>query len=180
MPSQTWVQCVQTLPGAGATQTSGGPTSLFTNGVGLYSFIPNFFWYVGQAFRMRAIGILTTSATANNLTLSLYFGAVIVATTTAIALSTSVLAGYVWELEFLGTIRTLGNGTNSTNAYGGRLSGGGGTIPNYTIPVPAGASATFVSAGWDNTVSEQAILECTLSGTNDSITLEQYFLEAMN
>jgi hypothetical protein len=174
MSMQSWVQCVQTAQVAGGAVSSGGPTTILPTSA-LFTFPANFFNYIGQKFRVKAFGSLTTSATGNNLTLSFYLGSVIVATTTAIALGTAA-ATYAWELEITGTIRALGSGTSSNNAYYGHIiCSTGVALSPYVFPL-----SFAVSAGWDCTAALQADLRATLSATGDSITLQDYSLEAMN
>src|ERR1700690_3544140 len=123
MSSQTWVQCVAAAPGAGSAIASGGPTTLLTGstlaGSAVYTFQPGFFYYVGQKFRVKAWGILSTG-TAQNLTISLYFGAVIVATTSTLATFGATRTNVPWELEFTCTMRAIA-GAASNNIYSGHF-----------------------------------------------------------
>jgi len=178
MASQNWIQCVQSLHAAGPTQTTGGPTSLLASG-DAYSFKANDFFYPGQQFRAKGGGIITTTSTPTSLTIALYFGAVIVATTGSIALVTSVVTSAIWDFEFLCTIRSIGGGTGTTNIYLGHIAGQCFSV--FYQPIPTGVSSpSFTSAGWDNTTTEQVTLQATLTSSADSITLEDYSLEFMN
>jgi hypothetical protein len=185
MSSQTWIQCVAAAPGAGSAIVSGGPTTLLTAGqlasAAAYTFPTNFFYYVGQKFRVKAHGILTCGG-ANNLTLSLLFGAaVIVATTSPMALIAAGRTNVPWELDFTCTMRAIA-GSASNNIYSGHFLSEGilastafasGVTGWYLLP-------TAVSSNWDNTTTEKVDLQATLSGASDSITLHDYALEAMN
>ena len=187
MSSQTWIQCVSAAPGAGSAITSGAAATLLTAataaGAAVYTFPANFFYYVGQKFRAKAWGILTTSSTGQNLTLSLVFGTgpTIVATTSAMALKATAVTNVPWELEFTCTMRAIA-GSASNNIYSGHFlseallgstSFASGVTGWNLLP-------TAVSSNWDNTIIEKADLYATLSNTSDSITLQDYSLEAMN
>lgn len=184
MSSQTWIQCMSTVQAAGSAVTSGGPTTLLTgaqaSGAAVYTFQPNFFYYVGQKFRVRAWGIVSCAA-AQNLTISLVFGAVIVATTSAMAMIATGRTNVPWELEFTCTMRAIA-GASSNNIYSGHFLSEGilastafasGATGWYLLP-------TTVCSNWDNTIVEKVDLQATWSSTTNSITLQDYCLEAMN
>jgi len=186
MSSQTFIQCVQTANATGSALTNtGGPTSILPLQA-LYTFPPNSFYYVGQKFRVKAYGQLSTQVQASHtLTLALYFGAVIVATTSTMAMIQAVRTNVTWELEFTGTLRAIA-GSSSNNIYFGHfLSEGslGGIAPAsgetgfYCVP-----TSVAVSSNWDNTTIEQVDLRATWAsaGAGDSVQLLDYSLELMN
>lgn len=184
MASQTWIQCMQTAQVAGTAVTTGGPTTILPTQA-IYTFPAGFFYYVGQKWRVEAHGVMSTAATPGVLTISLYFGTVIVATASGMVLFNGTKTAVPWELELTGTIRAVGSITTANNIYFGHFSSEGclgsavfGTQGQGAYLIPS--SAPVVSAGWDSTVSQPVDLRVTWTQSVNSITLYEYALEAMN
>jgi hypothetical protein len=184
MASQSWIQCVNTAQVVGNSITTGGPTTILPTQA-LYTFPAGFFYYIGQKWRVKAHGVMSTAATPGTLTISLYFGTIIVATASGMALFNGTKTNVPWELELTGTVRAIGNGTSANNIYFGHFSSEGclgsavfGTAGQGAFLIPSNSPTT--SAGWDSTASQLVDLKITWTQTVNSITLYEYALEALN
>jgi hypothetical protein len=188
---QTWVQLMTAAQGAGTAVTNTVTNTTILPTSALFTFPANFFSYIGQKWRVKAYGIISTLATTpGTLTFNFQFGAVVVGTSGALSLNTTAQTNDTWELELVGTIRALGSGTSTNNTYSGHWASAAGigvsapttnTSGIYLLPATQVAGGV-VSAGWDCTVTEQANLFVTWSVANaaNSIQLTEYSLEALN
>lgn len=135
-------------------------------------------WGPGKLYRVRAFGRLSSAAaTPGNLTLDIRFGSVIVATSQALALATS-LANNTWRLEWDLYVRTIGNGTTATIMHSGQVIGVTAAAGLNQIP----ATAPAVGTGFDSTSSQTVDLFATFSVANasNSITLHGFSIESLN
>lgn len=135
----------------------------------------------GQAWKLTAGGVLTTSTTPGNLTLTPRIGTTTGGATlgasTAAALTASLTA-VAFSLEFWLAIRTIGSGTSATAV-------GTGTFTSRVIGnTPAGAASVVpmggTQAAFDSTASQGLFIGWTPGATTVSVTPLYVLLESMN
>jgi hypothetical protein len=184
MSSQSWIQCLSTAQVVGGTVTTGGPTTILP-AQAMYTFPAGFFYYISQKWRIKAHGVMSTASSPGTLTISFYFGTVIVATAAGMALFNGTKTNVPWELEMTGTIRTLGDTTSTTNIFFGHFSSEGclgsavfGTAGQGAFLIPS--NNPIVAAGWDSTTTQPVDLKVTWTAAVNSITLYEFALEALN
>lgn len=150
-------------------------------------FPANYFSKVGKLLKVTAQGrmscIVTTPGT---LTLDLRFasGPVVIANGGAFNMNVVAKTNVAWWLEFLMTLRAVGNGAASNFMFQGEFTSEG------VVSAPAGtgqtamlpASAPAVGASFDNSASQILDLFATFSISNasNSIQLHQYKVESLN
>lgn len=187
MGSQTFIQCIQTANQAGTPVTGPTGSSSLLPLSAIYTLLPNSLYYVGQKFRVKAHGQISTVVQASHtLTLFLYFGSSVVAATTgAMPMIQSIKTNVTWELEFTGTMRALA-GASSNNIYFGHflseaslggIAAASGETGFYCVP-----TSVAVSSNYDNTAYQSIDLRATWASANasDSIQLLDYYFELMN
>lgn len=150
--------------------------------------LPNNFFYIGRALRVRASGrissVITTPGTAR---FDVRIGGVIAFDSLAILLDT--VAGHTtvgWDLDLLLTCRAVGNGT-STNLIGqGRwtcedILGTPATAPKGALSaVLPWNSAPAVGTGFNNVAANTLDLFFTQTAATGSLIVHQYVVEALS
>lgn len=157
------------------TQTS---LLLGTAGSGKWSMPGNFFTSPGQMLRLRASGRFTTTTGTNNITFNVVLGAVNICTSpTFVGLASQT--NLTWDLEWLLTLRAVGDGTLANFMHTGRWITAGVSATNQINLIPATAPA--VGTGFNATTSAVFDLQATWSAASasDSIQLHQYLLESV-
>lgn len=158
------------------------PTSLLTSSAatGKWSMPGGFFTYVGQMIRLHASGRMSTPAsTQGNITFDVVIGSVNVAaspTFTSQASQTNI----TWELDWLLTLRAVGDGTSANFMHTGQFTSALVSGTNLTNLIPATAPA--VGTGFNSSSSATFDLQVTWSNntSGNTITLHQYLLESVN
>lgn len=156
-------------------------TSLLTSTAasGKWSMPGGFFILPGQMVRLKAAGrISTPSSTQGNITFDVVIGAVNVAaspTFTSLASQTNI----TWELDWLLTFRTVGDGTSANFIHTGQFTSALVSATALTNLIPATAPA--VGTGFNS--SSAAIFDLQVTWSNNTagntITLHQYLLESV-
>lgn len=149
--------------------------------------IPGGYWYVGRMWRLRAYGrisnVITIPGTAR---FDLRFGATVIFDSLAMPLNAVAKANVPWSLDVLLTCRSPGSGTAATLLGQGTweseavlaspapTAGGSGQflIPFNTAPVAGG--------GFDSTSSQTIDMFFTQTVATGSMTVHQFFVEALN
>jgi hypothetical protein len=157
-------------------------TSLLTStaATGKWAMPGGFFIYVGQMLRLKAAGRVSTPAsTQGNLSFQVVIGAVNVAaspTFTSLASQTNI----TWELEWLLTLRAVGDGTLANFLHTGNFLSALVSATNLNNLIPATAPA--VGTGFNSSAGATFDLQATWSNNTagNTITLHQYLLESLN
>ncbi len=107
---QQWMQSVVSSQVDGTALTnSTSATSILPAGAKV-TLPPNFFTYIGQKWSVKAGGrISTVVTTPGTLTLDLRLGSVIVATSSAMTLSTTAKTNVTWVLSWSMDLRSSGS-----------------------------------------------------------------------
>jgi len=188
MSTQTWSQCI-TAPTAGTAITNTTSLLSLLPSTAIYTFPVNFFSYIGQKFRLRASGVITTSAAGPVLNI---ITALTIGIEGAILFNSQIstvasLNSVAWDYECNFTLRSFGSqsGGLPTNFWydtrfssyavsGSPAIGAGGCFTNY--------STTLLSSS-NIDLSQPVVLDLKAAwGTanTSSIQLVDYCLEATN
>jgi hypothetical protein len=165
-----------------AVAASTSPTSLLTSiaATGKWAMPGGFFIYPGQMLRLSASGrISTPSSSQGNITFDVVIGAVNVAaspTFTSLASQTNI----TWELEWLLTLRAVGDGTAANFMHTGKFTSALVSASALLNLIPATAPA--VGTGFNSSAAATVDLQVTWSNNTagNTITLHQYLLESIN
>lgn len=181
MSSNSWWQNLVTAQVDGPALTAAAAATCLP-GAAIFTFPANLL-KIGDQFLIKASGriscVVTNPGTAR---FDVRFGAAIVADSQAMNLNTTAQTNVPWELEYLLTVRSIGNSTGATIFGQGHFS----SPAIVGAPaVSAGGSTTFVlpnsgapavGAGFDSTVSNVINLFFTQTVATGSLTLHQYAL----
>lgn len=190
MSLQEWEETLTALHVDGpALNTSTSATSLLTLGastnvasVSKITLPNNFFFFLGRTLKITAIGKMSNIVTTpGTLTLDIRFGSVIVFNGGAVSLNTTAKTNVGWLFEAWLTSRAIGPGTVANVIGSSRFTSesvigaaAGTTVTAMTAPV--------VGTGFDSTSAQPVDIFGTFSISNasNSITMQQYFVEALN
>lgn len=162
------------------------PTSLLTSTAVAKATLPaNYFSRVGMQMRFRASGRITTVVTPGTLTLDLRLGSVVIANGGAMALNATAKTNVTWHLDWLLTLRAIGNTTAANFMHTGRwlseavigsaLPSAGGT-GELILP----SSAPAVGTGFDSSAAQTFDFFATWGTSNaNSIQIHQAIAEAI-
>lgn len=187
MSQQTWREILTTATVDGPTLTAAAAASAIPTNCRIT--LPNNFWYVGRMMTIFAAGrisnVVTTPGTARFDVRTGPSGTIIAYDTGALNLNTTAKTTVPFWLEIILTCRAIGNGT-STNLMGVARLGSEAIIGspantaggNGELLAPVGAPA--VGTGFDNTAANVIDLFWTQTVATGSMTIHQYFVEAMN
>jgi hypothetical protein len=143
------------------------------------------FQSIGNVMRMTAHGRMSNIVTTpGTLTLSVMFGAIIVATS-VINLNAVAKANVPWSLEWDLTLRSVGGGTLATCMHQGRFTSE--SVVGSPLPTVGGAGIAMlpnatpaVGTGFNSTIAFAVDLFATWSLNNaNSITCHQAYLESV-
>jgi len=158
------------------------PTSLLTStaATGKWAMPGGFFIYTGQMLRLKAAGrVSTPAATQGNLSFQFVIGAVTVAGSQVFT-SIANLTNTTWSLDWLLTLRAVGDGTLANFMHTGNFISDlvSLTAENNLIPDTAPA----VGTGFNSSAGATADLQLTWSNNTAGNTaqLHQYLLESVN
>jgi hypothetical protein len=135
----------------------------------------------GQGYKLTAGGVVTTSTTPGNLTLTPRIGTTTSGATLGASAATAMtasLAAVAWSLEFWLAIRTIGPGTAATAV-------GTGTFTSRVIGnTPAGAASVVPMGGtlaaFDSTTGQGLFMGWTPGATTVSVQPLYVFMESLN
>lgn len=169
-----------------AYTTSTTPTSILPPSA-VFTLPAGFLYYPGQQLLVKAGGRISNVVTSpGTLTFSVMLGAVVAATSGALALNIVAKTNVTWELEWKLTLRGVGAGTTGTFMHTGEWSSEsviGSPLPSAggsgTLLLPASAPA--VGTGF-NCQAAQAVDLFATWGTNNanSILTHWYTLTSIN
>ncbi len=163
------------------TQT---PTTILPTSA-VFTLPANYLYYPGQMLIIKAGGRISNVITnPGTLAFSVMLGAVVAATSGALALNIVAKSNVTWELEWKLVLRGVGGGTTGTFMHTGEWSSEsviGSPLPSAggsgTLMIPASAPA--VGTGFDCTASQAVNLFGTWSLNNaNSIQTHWYSLES--
>lgn len=181
MSNNSWWQNLVTAQVDGPALTAAARATCLP-GAAIFTFPANLL-KIGDQLLIKASGriscVVTTPGTAR---FDVSVGASIVADSQAMNLNTTAQTNVPWELEYLLTVRSIGNGTNATIIGQGHFTspavvgspavsaGGSGTLvfPNSGAPA--------VGGGFDSTVANAINLNFTQTVATGSLTVHQYLL----
>lgn len=160
-----------------------------TAGMGTQAELPPFFFAppygVGKALRIRACGILSSTATPTY-TFTLRLGAAASVTAAIILGSAALVTGatvtnQLWEFEGDVVMRAIGTGANSTVQGLGTLTSGGLASP-FTYPLFGGAASPGTVATVDTSITNflNFNVACSASSASNSIQLLQLEVFGLN
>ena len=164
-----------------AVAASAAKTGLLTStaATGKWAMPGNYFNAPGQMLRVTASGrISTPAATQGNPTFTLDLGAVVIATTPAFT-SQASQTNITWELDWLLTLRAVGDGTLANFIHTGKLVTALVSATNLVNLIPA--TAPVVGTGFDASAAATLTLSVTWSNATagNTIQLHQYMLESV-
>lgn len=177
MPAQFWESTLNS-PQLGAGTPLASSSSLTDVSPAPQLVLPANFLYVGQALRLTAFGVFSTTGTPTLLT-GFYYGGVAgvaLAASGAVATASSV-TNVPWRMEATCTVRSTGStGTIMVNGvqYIGTTVSAWGNTP---LPITALATVTI------DTTSAKAITVGAQWGTissSNTLTCHQFICEALN
>lgn len=150
--------------------------------------LPANFFAIGKALRVKASGrISTVVTTPGTLTLDIRFGSTVVMNGGAMSLNIVAKTNVNWLLELMATCRAVGSSANLMWQGSWLSEAAINTAVPTTGPGPGGFTLPFnaapaVGSNFDSTAAQQIDLFGTWSIANasNSITLHQFWLEAMN
>jgi len=157
------------------------PTSLLTSTAasGKWSMPGGYFTAPGQTLRLKAAGrISTPAATQGNITFNFVIGAVNVATSPTFT-SLASLTNITWILDWLLTLRAVGDGTLANFMHTGNFETALVSATNLQNLIPATVPA--VGTGFNSSAGATVDLQATWSNATagNTITLHQYMLESI-
>ena len=170
-------------PGDGtAVAATTTQTSLLTStaAVGKWPMPGSWFTAVGQMLRITASGrVSTPAATQGNLSFQFVIGAVNVAVSQVFT-SVANLTNTTWVLEWLLTLRSVGDGTLTTFIHTGKFFSDLVSLTAEVNLIPDTAPA--VGTGFNAAAGATADLQSTWSNNTagNTIQLHQYLLESVN
>jgi hypothetical protein len=184
---QDWQQVLVSQQADGTALTASVTETSILHASGKYILGGGVARYVGQAWRLRAMGRISNVVTSpGTLTFRVKFGSVAVASSGALALNIVAKTNVTWILDWDLLLRTVGSGTAATFMHSGAWqsesvigspAAGAGGASSHIIP----ASAPAVGTGFDSTIDN--IIDLTAQwGTNNanSIQCHTYKLESLN
>ena len=178
MSALGWVETLVSGQADGPNVTTNGADTSMLPTPAVFLLPGNFIEKIGKVFRIEAWGKITTTA-AGTLTITVYFGAVKVFTSSAYTVVTT-LTNLPFEIEIMLTARTLGSGTATTLMGVGRIVSGifgaAGAVTTFMMPT----SAPVVGTGFDSTASQLIDLRANFSLTGQTLVCNEYTLESMN
>lgn len=181
MSNNSWNQTLVTAQAVGAALTNTvTPTSLLPTAA-RFNF-PSNFLAIGQKWRFRASGKISTAASApGTITLDVRLGASTVIFNGGASPTLAVsAANLTWIYEADLTCISIGGGTSATMLGTGELKSAAlsATVPVMLLPV----SSPVVGTGFDSTASNFIDLFATWSvaSASNSIQLQQYELVLAN
>lgn len=166
------------VDGAALSNTTSA-TSLLPLGA-LWTFPTEWFSQQGNALLVRASGRISTLVTTpGTLTLDLRLGAVIIATSGAMVLSTTAKTNVAWYMEWLLTLRATGGGTAANFMHQGWFTSeaaGATTVAGEAKTIAMPQSAPAVGTGFDETATQKLDMFATWSVANaaNSIQVHQF------
>jgi len=156
-------------------------TSLLTGvaATGKWAMPGNFLTAPGLMLRIRASGrVSTPAATQGNLSFQFYNGSVIMAVTPVFT-SQASQTNITWSLDWLLTLRAVGDGTTATFMHTGVFTTALVSATNLINLIPATAPA--VGTGFNSSAAATVDLQATWSNATagNTIQLHQYVLESV-
>lgn len=144
----------------------------------VYTLPAGFLQFIGQEFRIRAAGSITTGANAGSITfnLELAAGTINAWTSGAITYVVSQATPQTWVMDVTFTVRSVGGGTAATLMGIGELDANVAVLANGGAVLPA--TSPVVGTGFNSTVAQTVDLWAAFSAAGNSLTLQQYSLDA--
>lgn len=185
MLGYAWAPIVMQGDGPALTAST-TPTTLIGNTGGKWT-QPTNFLSIGTTYHIRAAGrISTVVTTPGTLTIDIRLGAVVVATSQALALNIVAKTNVTWIVNWEITCRAIGGSTNANFMQIGRFESEaviGSPLPSVggsgVLLIPASAPA--VGTGFDSTAAQQIDFFGTWSLNNaNSIQMHQFSMLSMN
>jgi len=175
----------QMMNGTNPSQSTNGATlsasTALTDVTPIDYEVPAYSVYQGQVWTTTASGIITTAAsTPGNLTLALYYGGTggtIVASTGALALYTSA-TNAVWQLQIYIRVHSVSSASVAAVYPFGTVTGITAAAGTNMMPATAASGGpvnitTNANAAW-------ALYATFTSGTTNTLTCYQFFVESLN
>jgi hypothetical protein len=185
MPSQGWVQTLINSQVDGAAVTTNGADTSMLPPASLYT-LPANSLAIGSILRIKQWGRISNIVTTpGTLTLTVFFGAVKVFTSSAMQLNAVAKTNVSFFTEIMLTCRAIGNGTNANFMGMGIWSSE--SVVGSPVPATGGCGqfmmptvTPIVGTGFDSTVTQQIDCRANFSLTGNSLTCHQYILESLN
>ncbi len=168
-----------------ALSNSATATSLLP-GQGKPTMVAGYIDVTGKAFRAKAFGRISTLVTSpGTLTLDLRLGAIIVATSSAMVLSTTSKTNVSWEMEWTLIARAVGSGTSANFMHTGHWiseAAGATTVAGEAKTILMPTSAPAVGTGFDSTAANQWDFfgKWSVADNANSILCHGFTIESLN
>lgn len=173
---QSFVQMLVAIAATQAAVTAAAATDLCPYGD--FTFPANWF-QIGTHIRITAYGIISTTTGSNTMTFAVQLGATVInaafGAITFIASQTNQKFKLVIDIE----CRALGNGTVTQFLCQGIFECSPALLAATMQMLPASGAAAL-GTGVDWTATQKLALFGTWSAINNSLTIEQYYVEQLN
>lgn len=176
--NQSWPSVLFTSTASVSSTTTAETKSLVGSGIGSMT-LGATFMIAGKTLRLRLRGNITTGGTAGTITVFVKFGATTIASTGAVAPTTSQSNKY-WECEVDITCRTTG--ASGTFFVQGTFSYMNATTPAAMItwPVRGNSADPPAAVTVDTTASSLVDFQTTTSNNSHVVTCNLVSLESLN
>lgn len=168
MPFNVWNSSVITLQAAGPALANSNTQTSVLNGQAKWTMPAQWLEFVGQKFRVRAAGVMSTAASApGTFTWSLMFGSIAVYAGGASGTLATSASNLPWQLEIDIIVRSVGSGTGATVEGNGKFMTAAlsSSTPIQLLACPGPLT------GFDNTVATVVDLQGAWSAASASNTL---------
>lgn len=168
---------LMSLQADGAAVTTNGADTSVLLGQAKYTFPAQFLQFIGQEFRIRAAGRVSTTTGSNTITFKVMLNATPIAVFNSGAVTlVASQTNQTWVLDIGLTVRAVGSGTSANLMGIGTLQASVAVLANGNVLLPATAPA--VGTGFDSTAANLVDLTANWSATGNSLTCHQFSLDA--
>ena len=184
MPSNVWTQLVAWQEAQGTLFNTYTTAKTVLNAEALYTLPAGFFKNVGQRLRITVQGAESHRATGpDTMTFQVMFGSIVVFTTGAINLTTTVHTTIPFWLEIILTLNSPGSGTSAKFLGQGIIWGQGFAMAASLADGVANTgwamgpnTAPAVGTGWDSTIANviDFWVAQSFSGSGNGVQIASY------
>jgi hypothetical protein len=181
-----WRELIKWSSGDGAALTNTSTATSLLLAASKTTLPPDYFKFVGQRFRVRAAGrISTVITTPGTMTLDIRFGSTVVINSGDMTLNIVAKTNVGWILEWDAEVRVLGGTANllsqgwwSSEAVIGSAVPTAGGVGTHMLPYN---TAPVVGSNFDSQASQVVDLfgKWSVANAANSITLHSFQLEAL-
>lgn len=189
MSMQTWQETIASMSSVGPTKASWTTAATVLNPQALVSLPPNYL-YPGKMLRITILGALGNAITGQpTFTFQVMMGAVVAWSSGAVTTNAAAHTALPFKLVIDLRCDTVGSGTSAKFMGVGVLTGrqflisGTGVdsvTSDTTLMLPVGTPA--VGTGFDASIANvlDFFVACSASTATSTLTLQEYYVEALN